>query len=461
MLSKIIPLTCLLLTLCASARAETWSDASGKFQVEAEFVKLEGEEVHLQKPDGQALVVPLSKLSTAAQERAKRLAMLAEAAAVPQTAAVDAKETKATSAPAPSAAEKPAMPPARTGQYSTSLEHHHPLAASRTIMPRMLGAGAQRTAAEMQKKLGQALPDFLYKISEETFQVYVPDDYDGRTPYGLMVFINSGDNGGPPKDWLPALKKHRLIFIGANKSGNDEDPVLRRGALALDAAYNMAQIYRIDADRVYICGNSGGGRNASWLALTYPDVFTGGQFHIGANPHACQAPASRQTHRYVFITCDKDFNREEMQSMAQSMVRDGYRYITYLQVPDKAHDAPSGEWFEKGLTALDQPLVEASELRFKQGLALFEKKQWGKALPLLRAAAAHGHSQPFAAEANAKLDEMQLAYDGDVTAIEAAIEQGQAAQAAKLLAEFRKRWAEAGVVDSKRLAIAAQKAAKR
>ena len=47
------------------AVAREWTDASGKNKVEAEFVKLEGDTVHLRKENGDIVPIPLAKLSQA------------------------------------------------------------------------------------------------------------------------------------------------------------------------------------------------------------------------------------------------------------------------------------------------------------------------------------------------------------------------------------------------------------
>lgn len=53
---------------------ETWTDSTGKFKIDAEFVSLSGQTVTLKKPDGKTLQVPLTRLDAAGQELAKRLA---------------------------------------------------------------------------------------------------------------------------------------------------------------------------------------------------------------------------------------------------------------------------------------------------------------------------------------------------------------------------------------------------
>lgn len=60
-----LPMIILLLVTTTNGDAREWKDKSGKFSIEAELVKVDGDKVHLQKEDGKAVVVPLSKLSDA------------------------------------------------------------------------------------------------------------------------------------------------------------------------------------------------------------------------------------------------------------------------------------------------------------------------------------------------------------------------------------------------------------
>lgn len=60
--------------LSVTARKRTWSDSTGTFRVEAEFLELKGDTVHLRRTDGKDLEVPLDRLSDADQEIARELA---------------------------------------------------------------------------------------------------------------------------------------------------------------------------------------------------------------------------------------------------------------------------------------------------------------------------------------------------------------------------------------------------
>ena len=55
------------------AFARTWTDSSGKYEIEAEFVSFEDGIVTLKKTDGKITELPLDKLSEADREHVKSL----------------------------------------------------------------------------------------------------------------------------------------------------------------------------------------------------------------------------------------------------------------------------------------------------------------------------------------------------------------------------------------------------
>lgn len=87
-------------TLAGSARAETWTDNTGKFQIEADFSGVNGKNLVLKKADGSTIEVPINRLSAASHARAKELyaaskgggtaAPTAPAAAMPVAPAIPA-----------------------------------------------------------------------------------------------------------------------------------------------------------------------------------------------------------------------------------------------------------------------------------------------------------------------------------------------------------------------------------
>lgn len=67
-------LTTTLVTFITSvAAARTWTDASGKHKIDAEFVKVDGDKVQLRKPDGTLLSISLSNLSVVDKQHVQEL----------------------------------------------------------------------------------------------------------------------------------------------------------------------------------------------------------------------------------------------------------------------------------------------------------------------------------------------------------------------------------------------------
>ncbi len=240
-----------------------------------------------------------------------------------------------------------------------------------------------------------------YNLADESFELYVPGSYDGSEAYGLMVWINAGDHGSPPENFLPILDKHKLIWIGANRSGNTRS-FWHRAGLALDGLHNAKQRFNIDPMRLYVSGISGGGRSASRVGLVYADEFAGAFSIIGTDyfkrlPHPDSnrnqvqqtlvfwAPAfnppspsvlrrAKRDGRYVLLTGETDGNRDQtLVTYEYGYKRAKFNHVTYLEVPGMGHVMPPAEWFDKGLAALDAPLIEIRERREQEAKKAFDE----------------------------------------------------------------------------------------
>jgi hypothetical protein len=258
-----------------------------------------------------------------------------------------------------------------------------PAARSASVTLTFTERSEQSTNAFIASRMGwplaaEAAAMVDYNLPDESFEVYVPADYTGDKPFGLLVFVNPHPSGRPPQNYVPLLDKYHLIYVGPNKVGNDRFVRLRMG-LAIDAVENMRKRYKIDPERIYVSGISGGGRVASMLGVGFADVFRGGFYIIGCDfykeekstekngyyrrsynvPPAKIFNLARKSSKHVFLTGDNDGNRDQTQLYYNGFKRDGFEHITYFQVPGMGHQAPDAEWFEKGLAALDEPIAAA------------------------------------------------------------------------------------------------------
>ena len=261
------------------------------------------------------------------------------------------------------------LAPHAVGSYRTTFTERSPLSSP--------GMYQERFHMTREGMVQSDPAEGHYDLARESFEVFVPDTYDPDKPAGLFVWISPASSGGLAKsENLAALGDHNILWIGANNSGNDRWHWYRTG-LALDAAHNMQKLFRIDPERVYIAGYSGGGRVASALAILYPEVFRGGAFFFGCNyfrkvpvpdkegafwragfpPPAHQdLDDLKQRHRFVLVTGEHDFNRDETKANYEMFIRDKFKNVSYIEIPDADHGfGVEGEWLARAIQALDRP----------------------------------------------------------------------------------------------------------
>jgi len=250
----------------------------------------------------------------------------------------------------------------RTGGFEAVFTERWPHSSLRHVLRRMQQELPPGSAAGLD-----------YRIDQEKYSVYVPSDYSGDAAYGLVVWVSSGEKGDMPEGWSALMDKHKLIWIGAHRSGNEHNLYGRRMPLALDAVFNMTKKYNIDPNRVYVCGDSGGGRVASILAMHYAEVFSGGVFIVGAEywepvpvtgrpghmwkpmpkPQSRYLAIARSRGRYVLLTGDHDANRAQTWDFYEKGYKRKLRHVLYIQVPSMGHETPPAQWYEKAIVFLD------------------------------------------------------------------------------------------------------------
>jgi hypothetical protein len=119
-------------------------------------------------------------------------------------------------------------------------------------------------------------------LTSHSYNIYIPNSYDGTEPYGVITFINSGSNGALISSWIPVLEEKNIIMISGNNIGNSI-PVVTRIAVALAGSEKLQEVLNIDTSRVYTSGNSGGGRSCTDLMWFFPEYFQGTVPNCGAS----------------------------------------------------------------------------------------------------------------------------------------------------------------------------------
>jgi predicted esterase len=247
---------------------------------------------------------------------------------------------------------------AATGlQSNIAFTETSPLARNDELARRML------TPLLAQQVMGAAIRDQPLDLAAERFTLYVPDAAPA-SGYALLVFIPPWPEARVPSHWLPVLDRHGMIFVTAANSGNDAATLGRRAPLALDAAANVLQRYRIDPQRVYVGGFSGGSRVALRVAAGYPDLFRGALLQAGSDvlgeavaiPPAPLLARLQETMRIVFLTGEHDdFHIEADKASRRSLEAWCVFDVDAETVPREWHEPADPAAFSRALDTLEQP----------------------------------------------------------------------------------------------------------
>jgi len=183
------------------------------------------------------------------------------------------------------------------------------------------------------------------------FRVRVPP---GDGPHGVLVFVHPGFNAEPMRGWPDVLDRRNLIYIAAEGFGNDK-PGNQRALVALLALKHLARTQRLDADRRYIGGMSGGGKMASQVLTLFPGFFNGALCIVGADPIAPPAARAAQLadKRVVFMTGNKDFNHYDVLSVHKRLLESGIAHSFLMDLDGFGHQYPDAAQLDAALELLD------------------------------------------------------------------------------------------------------------
>lgn len=171
----------------------------------------------------------------------------------------------------------------------------------------------------------------------------------------LVLFISAGDQPAGWSQWQTVCRQKGIAFASPYGAGNNT-PMPRRIRIVLDVLDDLRRRHRIDSDRTYLAGFSGGGRVACGVVFALPELF-GGVIPICASGDLRDEPWLR--HRVIdrlsvaLITGTGDFNRGEVERFRGLMLTDiGVR--TKVTVVEKlGHGIPDAKTFTEVIDWLD------------------------------------------------------------------------------------------------------------
>jgi hypothetical protein len=201
----------------------------------------------------------------------------------------------------------------------------------------------------------RSLREVVTEDSEVEWEIYVPENYSTDDPAGIMVNISPTNSGRIPRRWKEVLDRNNLIWIGANRSGN-EVMTMRRMLFAALAPPFIQKQYVVNSERIYVTGLSGGGRVSSLVAIEFARLFQGAIYICGVNPPRNEQPEllnEVRGNRYVFLTGSRDFNEAETRQVYKTYLDMGVQNARLMVVPHMTHRNPDADDFETAVQYLD------------------------------------------------------------------------------------------------------------
>jgi hypothetical protein len=261
-----------------------------------------------------------------------------------------------------------ALPPAGaapTGlQPEVVFDAYTPLAASSELLRRTLTPLDYFRVQQALSRRGEALAARMVDLAAERFVLYVPPQ-PPPGGYALLVFVPPWHDARLPEGWSGVLDRLGMIYVSAAHSGNLENVSERREPLALLAAHNVMQRYRVDPRHVYVGGFSGGSRVALRLAVAYPDLFHGALLDAGGDPLGIPGvaiPSSelmqqlQQGSRLVYVSGERDQVQTSERQSRQSLRRWCVLNVVSQTTLARAHEALDSFALASALRALSAPL---------------------------------------------------------------------------------------------------------
>jgi predicted esterase len=197
-----------------------------------------------------------------------------------------------------------------------------------------------------------------YDSTAQTYELYVPKSLKKGDSPGLILFISPGDRSTGLESLRKVCDEQKLIFASPHGAGNNTDS-RKRIRIVLDVLDDLRREYRVDPDRTYIGGFSGGGRMACAIGFSLPEYF-GGVIPVCAAGDLREESWLRQRVidrlSVAHLTGETDFNRGEVERFRGAMLANvGVRSKVWV-APKMGHAIPATSVFEEAIVWLDAGL---------------------------------------------------------------------------------------------------------
>jgi hypothetical protein len=196
-----------------------------------------------------------------------------------------------------------------------------------------------------------------YESTEQKYELFVPENLDKRKWAPVVIFISAGDTPAGWNQFQAVCRRAGVIFASPFGAGNNT-PAPRRARIVLDVLDDIARRHKIDPNRTYLGGFSGGSRIACGIVFGLPEYFGGVIPVCGAEKLREESwLRQRVTDRIsvALVTGENDFNRAELERFREPMFAEVGVRVKRWTVPGLGHGVPDAQtlgpvfaWLEEG-----------------------------------------------------------------------------------------------------------------
>ena len=227
-----------------------------------------------------------------------------------------------------------------------------------------------------------------YESTEQKYELFVPENLDKRKPASVVLFISAGDGPAGWNQFQAVCRRAGVIFASPFGAGNNT-PAPRRARIVLDVLDDIARRHKIDPDRTYLGGFSGGSRIACGIVFGLPEYFGGVIPVCGAEKLRDESwLRQRVTDRIsvALVTGENDFNRAELERFREPMFAEVGVRVKRWTAPGLGHGVPDANtlgpvlaWLEEGAVERKRKATQWPAMRIG-GAAVPSRTEWADAL---------------------------------------------------------------------------------